>query len=122
MIPEIGHIFLVISLVLSLTGGLGAFVLKRELPLLKISFILSLLVVGSLFALIYSFVIDDFSVAYVAQNSNINLPMYYKFAATWGAHEGSLILWILAMSIWLLAFVFFDNIRNTNFSNYVFAV
>ena len=122
MIPEIGHIFLVTSLVLSLVGGLGSFTLKRELPLFKISFILSLLIIGSFFVLVYSFVVDDFSVAYVAQNSNINLPIYYKFAATWGAHEGSLILWILSMNIWLVAFLFFDNSRNTNFSNYVFGV
>jgi len=122
MIPEIGHIFLVTSLVLSLVGGLGAFIFKRELPILKISCILGLLIIGSFFALVYSFVIDDFSVAYVAQNSNINLPIYYKFAATWGAHEGSLILWILSMNIWLVAFVFFDNSRSTNFSNYVFGV
>ena len=120
MIPEIGHILLVIALVLSFVGGLGSFALKKELPILKISFILSLLLVGSLFALIYSFLIDDFSVAYVAQNSNINLPIYYKFAATWGAHEGSLILWILSMNIWLVAFMFFDNSRNTKFSNYIF--
>ena len=122
MIPEIGHIFLVTSLVLSLVGGLSAFIFKRELPILKISCILGLLIIGSFFALVYSFVIDDFSVAYVAQNSNINLPIYYKFAATWGAHEGSLILWILSMNIWLVAFVFFDNSRSTNFSNYVFGV
>ena len=122
MIPEIGHIFLVTSLVLSLVGGLSAFIFKRELHILKISSILGLLIIGSFFALVYSFVIDDFSVAYVAQNSNINLPIYYKFAATWGAHEGSLILWILSMNIWLVAFLFFDNSRSTNFSNYVFGV
>ena len=122
MIPEIGHIFLVTSLVLSLVGGLSAFIFKRELPILKISSILGLLIIGSFFALVHSFVIDDFSVAYVAQNSNINLPIYYKFAATWGAHEGSLILWILSMNIWLVAFLFFDNSRSTNFSNYVFGV
>ena len=122
MILEIGHLLLVIALVLSFVGGLGSFALKKELPILKISFILSLLLVGSFFALIYSFLIDDFSVAYVAQNSNINLPIYYKFAATWGAHEGSLILWILSMNIWLVAFVFFDNSRSANFSNYVFGV
>ena len=78
MIPEIGHILLVIALVLSFVGGLGSFALKKELPILKISFILSLLLVGSFFALIYSFLINDFSVAYVAQNSNINLPIYFS--------------------------------------------
>ena len=53
MIPEIGHILLVIALVLSFVGGLGSFALKKELPILKISFILSLLLAGSFFALIY---------------------------------------------------------------------
>ena len=56
MIPEIGHIFLVTSLVLSLVGGLGAFVLKGELPILKISFILGLLIIGSFFALVLSLI------------------------------------------------------------------
>ena len=122
MIPEIGHIFLISSLVLSLVGGLGSFIFNNKLPIRKIAFVLCLLVFGAFFILIYSFVIDDFSVAYVAQNSNINLPIYYKFAATWGAHEGSLILWILSMNVWLLAFISFDKTRNTDFSNFVFGV
>ncbi len=91
MIPEIGHIFLISSLVLSLVGGLGSFIFNKKLPIRKVAFVMCLLVFGAFLILIYSFVIDDFSVAYVAQNSNINLPIYYKFAATWGAHEGSLI-------------------------------
>ena len=45
-----------------------------------------------------SFVYDDFSVKYVAQNSNSLLPLIYKVSAVWGAHEGSLLLWILAVS------------------------
>ena len=114
MIPEIGHIFLISSLVLSLVGGLGPFIFNKELPIRKIALLMFLLVFGSFFTLIYSFVVDDFSVAYVAQNSNINLPIYYKFAATWGAHEGSLLLCILSMNIWLLAFISFDKNRNTN--------
>ena len=112
MIAELGHIFLISSLVLSLSGGISAFFLKKELPIQKFALLMTLLVTGAFFALIYSFVIDDFSVAYVAQNSNTNLPIYYKFAATWGAHEGSLILWILSMNIWLLTFIFF---RMNNF-------
>ena len=122
MIAELGHIFLISSLVLSLSGGISAFFLKKELPIQKFALLMTLLVTGAFFALIYSFVIDDFSVAYVAQNSNINLPIYYKFAATWGAHEGSLILWILSMNLWLLAFLSFNKSRSINFSNIVFGV
>lgn len=51
-------------------------------------------------ALVYSFVIDDFSVAYVANHSNSLLPWYYKISATWGGHEGSFVLWILFLSGW----------------------
>src|SRR5688572_28111615 len=50
--------------------------------------------------LAYAFLHDDFSVAYVARNSNTLLPVYYKFAAVWGAHEGSLLLWILILATW----------------------
>tara|TARA_B100000131_G_scaffold96988_1_gene94149 strand:+ start:2508 stop:4406 length:1899 start_codon:yes stop_codon:yes gene_type:complete len=122
MIAELGHIFLISSLVLSLAGGLSPFITNKELPIQKFVLLMSVLVMGSFFALVYSFLVDDFSVAYVAQNSNINLPIYYKFAATWGAHEGSLILWILSMNLWLLAFVSFDKRRNIYFSNIVFGV
>ena len=54
----------------------------------------------SFFALIYSFLTDDFSVAYVANHSNSLLPWYYKISATWGGHEGSFVLWILFLCGW----------------------
>ncbi|HEX4972214.1 MAG TPA: c-type cytochrome biogenesis protein CcmF, partial [Steroidobacteraceae bacterium] len=50
--------------------------------------------------LAYCFYRNDFSVLYVAQNSNSELPTFYRFAAVWGAHEGSLLLWLLVQSIW----------------------
>jgi cytochrome c-type biogenesis protein CcmF len=53
--------------------------------------------------LAYAFLHDDFSVAYVARNSNTALPYYYKFAAVWGAHEGSLLLWVLILCTWAYA-------------------
>ncbi|MEZ5557226.1 MAG: heme lyase CcmF/NrfE family subunit [Pseudomonadales bacterium] len=54
-------------------------------------------------ALVSAFVSDDFSVAYVANNSNSLLPWYYKVSAVWGAHEGSFLLWSLIMAGWTLA-------------------
>jgi len=45
---------------------------------------------------------DDFSVAYVAANSNSSLPLVYKLSAFWGGHEGSLLLWIVILSCWSL--------------------
>lgn len=53
--------------------------------------------------LTYAFLAQDFSVAYVAQNSNLSLPWYYRFPAVWGAHEGSLLLWILILNVWSVA-------------------
>ncbi|MBO1916332.1 hypothetical protein J4727_12775 [Providencia rettgeri] len=50
-----------------------------------------------------AFVVNDFSVTYVANNSNTQLPIWYRVAATWGAHEGSLLLWVLLMSGWTFA-------------------
>ena len=103
MIPEIGHIILITHLVLSFLGGvmpLMAIFIKRDslvLPIKRLSLFLFTLISLSFLSLVYSFLVDDFSVAYVAQNSNTNLPDYFKLAATWGAHEGSLVLWILAM-------------------------
>ena len=53
-------------------------------------------------ALLWCFVTDDFSVAYVANHSNSLLPMQYKVSAAWGGHEGSFLLWILIMTVWML--------------------
>ena len=112
MIPEIGHIFLISALVFSLAGSLipvYGIIKKDEL---LISTYKSLLLATSVFTflsfliLIYSFYVDDFSLLYVAMNSNTNLPFYYKLTATWGAHEGSLILWISILCLWSVFYLF----------------
>lgn len=54
-------------------------------------------------ALTMAFLVSDFSVGYVAQNSNAALPTVYKFTAVWGGHEGSLLLWVLLLSAWTVA-------------------
>jgi cytochrome c-type biogenesis protein CcmF len=54
--------------------------------------------------LIHAFVGNDFSVLYVAQNSNSALPLFYRVAALWGAHEGSMVLWITILALWTAAF------------------
>jgi cytochrome c-type biogenesis protein CcmF len=60
-------------------------------------------------ALSWAFYRNDFSVAYVAQNSNSALPTFYRFAAVWGAHEGSLLLWALAIASWSLGVAAFSR-------------
>jgi cytochrome c-type biogenesis protein CcmF len=53
--------------------------------------------------------VHDFSVAYVATNSNSLLPPIYRFTAVWGAHEGSLLLWVLILSLWICAVALFSS-------------
>jgi len=59
--------------------------------------------------LAYSFLNNDFSVAYVAENSNSALPWYYRFTAVWGGHEGSLLLWVMILNIWMVAVTVFSR-------------
>lgn len=60
-------------------------------------------------ALAYAFLNNDFSVAYVAMNSNSHLPAIYRFCAVWGAHEGSLLLWVFILTGWMAAVCLFSR-------------
>ena len=117
MIVEVGHLFLISALVVSfITGFLPLLrLLKKDNYYFAIigplNNLVCLFIFLSFISLIYSFLLDDFSVAYIANNSNTLLPTYYKFAATWGAHEGSLLLWIFCLCLWSTAY-FFLNKRN----------
>jgi cytochrome c-type biogenesis protein CcmF len=53
--------------------------------------------------LVPAFVVNDFSVKYVAEHSNSALPLFYRISALWGAHEGSLLLWICVLGLWTVA-------------------
>ena len=100
MIPELGHFSLILALLMALMLGtlplIGAargvrawMVLAR--PVARGQFVFVAFAWG---CLAYSFVTSDFSVLNVSINSNSQLPDYYKFAATWGSHEGSMLLWV----------------------------
>ena len=115
MIPEIGHFSLIVAMMIALTQGYtslkGAMTEDFELmrhtkPLALAQFILILV---SFFCLTSSFLMDDFSVLYVANNSQLALPVIYKISAVWGAHEGSLLLWILILSIWTVLVCRYSN-------------
>ncbi|HJL79618.1 MAG: heme lyase CcmF/NrfE family subunit [Gammaproteobacteria bacterium] len=106
MIPELGQVFLVAALasaLLQFLGGIGLFSRKNEnieafIERITMFQTFSLLICFGL--LTTAFLQDDFSVLYVASNSNTALPFAYKIAAVWGGHEGSLLLWVLILSIW----------------------
>ncbi len=109
MIPELGHfalvVALVVALVLSIVPMWGA--ARRDAALMAVArpaaTLLFLLIAFAFGCLAYSFVTSDFSVLNVARNSYSTLPLRYKFAATWGSHEGSLLLWVLMLSGWAFA-------------------
>jgi len=106
MIPEIGQFTLILALLMALVLGtvplIGAATGQSRWMALAPSAAISLfgLVVLAFLILAHAFVVQDFSVAYVAENSNLQLPLRYRISAVWGAHEGSLLLWSLMLSIW----------------------
>jgi cytochrome c-type biogenesis protein CcmF len=59
----------------------------------------------ALLSLAYAFLVNDFSFAYVAQNSNIHLPWFYRMCALWGGHEGSILLWVFILNLWTVAVI-----------------
>jgi len=106
MIPEIGHYALVIALLLAVIQAvmpLAGAATRRPLwmayarPMATGQF---LFVAIAYACLTTSYMLDDFSVANVANNSNSMLPWYYKFSAVWGNHEGSVLLWSLMLAGW----------------------
>lgn len=115
MVPELGQLALILALVVAAFQvvvplvGVAArrdWLMAYARPLATAQ---ALFLVISLIALTYSFVVDDFSVAYVASNSNTALPTPYKISAVWGAHEGSLLLWVAMLGCWGVAVAWFSQ-------------
>src|SRR5215469_3671533 len=115
MIPELGQFALILALllaavqcVLPILGAArnNAALIAVARPAVAGQAVFVVLAFG---ILTYAFVTQDFSVAYVSQNSNLSLPWYYRFPAVWGAHEGSLLLWILILNIWTVAVATFSR-------------
>jgi len=115
MLPELGQFALILALLIAAVqcalpiygawrGNTALIALAR--PAVAGQAVFVMLAFG---LLTYAFVTQDFSVAYVAQNSNLALPWYYRFSAVWGAHEGSLLLWLLILNIWSVAVAAFSR-------------
>jgi cytochrome c-type biogenesis protein CcmF len=112
MLPELGHFALILAMLLAALQaffGIAGPALARDrwtmavTPAVAGQFVMVSTAVGCLIA---SFVSDDFSVAYVAENSNSALPLFYRVTAMWGAHEGSLLLWIFLLGCWTVVVAF----------------
>ncbi|OOF04801.1 heme lyase CcmF/NrfE family subunit [Salinivibrio sp. MA607] len=115
MIVELGHYALILALGLALLlsfyplygaskGHEGMMKMARPLSVGMFAMLLF-----SFIALSWAFYTNDFTVAYVASNSNSALPWYYRLTAVWGAHEGSLLLWVLVQALWTVAVAVFSR-------------
>ena len=115
MLPELGLVALILSLLLAaLLGSLpllgahrgNAALMATARPL---AFAQLLFLFVAYAVLTHAFIVHDFSVAYVATNSNSLLPALYQVPAVWGAHEGSLLLWVLILALWTAAVAVFSK-------------
>jgi cytochrome c-type biogenesis protein CcmF len=115
IVPELGQFALACALMLALTQGVLPIIgaargnrawMNMARPAAQGQFVFVALAFG---CLTYAFVTNDFSVAYVANNSNSALPLEYRVAAVWGGHEGSLLLWVLMLTLWMVAVSVFSR-------------
>ena len=122
MLPELGFISLLFAttaaLLLSIVPQIGIW---RNKPTLTntawgLSYCFGIFTSVSIGILAYSFATDDFTLEYVAAHSNSQLPTFFKVAATWGGHEGSILFWLFTLSLWLVAFAFFSRKNDRTFS------
>lgn len=107
MLAEFGLFTLILSLILSALQFLIPITLlankKNDLSLIvAISLLQFIFITCSFLILIFSFISNDFSIKYVVSHSHINLPFIYKVGASWGGHEGSILLWILILNLWTI--------------------
>ena len=125
---ELGHFALIVALLLALAqAGFGlvgaALGSSRHMAVARPAVAGQWVFVAVAFGVLaWAFHQNDFSVLYVAQNSNSALPAFYRFAAVWGAHEGSLVLWALALASWSLAVATFSRQLPESFAARVLGV
>jgi len=128
VIPEIGHFALILALSLAICqavlplagayrGDAAQMSVARPAALGQLVFVLI-----AFACLAHAFLTSDFSVLYVANHSQLALPDVYKFSAIWGAHEGSLLLWILILSAWTVAVGRFSQDLSDEFAARVIGV
>ena len=122
MLPEFGFLSLLFAttpaLLLSIVPQIGFWRNKPSLTNTAggLSYCFGIFTSVSIGILAYSFATDDFTLEYVAAHSNSQLPTFFKVAATWGGHEGSILFWLFTLSLWLVAFAFFSRKNDRTFS------
>jgi cytochrome c-type biogenesis protein CcmF len=109
MLPEFGHFALILALLISVGIGIMPFLSRAKIRMVQFSrqltLLLFIIILVAYAILTIAFLTNDFSVTYVATNSSLSLPWWYKLCAVWGGHEGSMLLWVLVLSGWMSAVV-----------------
>ena len=122
MLPELGFLSLLFAttaaILLSIVPQIGIWRNKPSLTNTAwgLSYCFGIFTSVSIGILAYSFATDDFTLEYVAAHSNSQLPTFFKVAATWGGHEGSILFWLFTLSLWLVAFAFFSRKNDRTFA------
>jgi cytochrome c-type biogenesis protein CcmF len=115
MIPELGHLALIIAFVIALLQCIlplwgahkqQAYLISLARPAAYTQFLFILIAFA---CLISAFINNDFSVTNVAENSNASLPVIYRICAAWGSHEGSILMWALMLAGWGCAVALFSK-------------
>ena len=105
MITEIGHFSLIFAFVLSLCQSLAPIYAARKSidaihnVTIRLAILNAIFVLISFSCLVWAFIVSDFSVALVAEHSHSSKPLIYKISGSWGNHEGSLLMWIVILSV-----------------------
>ena len=128
MIPELGHFALILAVLLAFAQAVFSLAgahrgrdtwMRAGRSALVGQFVFVAMAFGTL---TWAFIERDFSVLYVATNSNSELPVFYRIAAVWGAHEGSLLLWALCLTAWSLAVCAFSTSLQAPFRSRVIGI
>ena len=122
MIPEIALFSLILTTVFSLSGCILPVIKKYQFTAWMLSYGTFISTTSAILLLAYSFSVDNFSVLYVAQHSNSHLPLFFKIAAVWGGHEGSLLFWVFALSTWSASIAFANRKHHQDYISRVLIV
>ena len=115
MIAELGLFSLVLALLfailLTVLPTLGLWLKKPDWQAAAATYVCGqfIFVAIAYACLTMCFIRDDFTVAYVLTNSSLSLPWFYKLCAVWGGHEGSMLLWVAILSVWMLVVTCFST-------------
>jgi len=121
MANQIGNYSLYIALVASIYLIFQSYKLSKkssknlDSKIFSVLSVQSAMVLISFFSLIYVFIISDFSNETVYNNSHTTKPLFYKISGTWGNHEGSLLLWLLVLNIFLFIFLIRSKNQSKNY-------